>query len=418
MDLHQKSDDYNTSSDVAQQIKLANPSTLDRQNANQGWLWSLGFGGFLVNADNRALAPMLPAIAASLHTSPVHAAWLVSAYSIPYGLFQLIYGPLADRLGKVSTILLSLGLFSLGTIMCGVVDTFSWLMILRILTGMFAAGVIPTALAQIGDRVALHERPRAIAFFMSLAISGEALGIVIGGFVAQFFSYRILFLLLGTGAILLLLGLAKQNRNERRASLPMAQVTQSRYGALIRNPRAWLIYSMVLSEGFFLFGGFTYLAVYGVTVLHLPFFVIGLLTATYSVGAIIGSRTISHVLRHIGMTYMPILGATLMTLGFGLVWAFTDVMALTAGFLILGIGFSYCHTVLQTYSTDLLPEGRATAVSGFAFSLFLGGGLGPMAFGVILNHYGMPVFLGATTFGMALFSAMTLSLIRSTKTVK
>lgn len=203
----------------------------------------------------------------------------------------------------------------------------------------------------------------------------------------------------------------KQRRNEKFVPSSQARAVQSRYMSLVRNRRAWLIYGMVFSEGFFLFGGFTYLGVYGVTVLHLTFFIIGLLTATYSLGAIIGSRTITYVLRRVGITSMPILGASLMTIGFGLVWAFTDVVALTAGFMILGMGFSYCHTILQTYSTDLLPEGRATAVSGFAFSLFLGSGLGPMAFGVILNQYGMVALLGATTLGMALFAMMTVLIV-------
>lgn len=382
------------------------------ETAGGSWLWALGFGGFLVNADNRAIAPMLPAIGANLHTTASHAALLVTAYSIPYGLFQLIYGPLADRMGKVKTILVSLSLFALGTVLCGLVQTFSWLMVLRILTGVFAAGIIPTTLAQIGDRVSLENRPRAIAFFMSLATSGQALGIVIGGLVAQFFSYRILFLLLGLGTVPTLLALVRQRKAEGTRRKVETIALQYRYLSLLRNRRAWLVYGLVFTEGLMFFGGFTFLGEYGVTVLHLSYLAIGLLTATYSIGAFLGSRTITRVLARVGMTRMPVLGAGLMTLGFGLDWKLPDTVALTAAFIMVGFGYSYCHSTLQTYATDLLPGGRATAVSVFAFSLFLGSGLGPMGLGVVLTRYGMTSLLGTVTLGMAVFALLTLSLLR------
>jgi MFS family permease len=60
----------------------------------------LGFAGFVVMADNWVVSPILPAIAASIQVSPVKAGRITSAYMIPFRLFQLIFGPLADRYGK------------------------------------------------------------------------------------------------------------------------------------------------------------------------------------------------------------------------------------------------------------------------------------------------------------------------------
>ncbi|MCZ8511574.1 MFS transporter [Paenibacillus filicis] len=374
-------------------------------------LWALGLGGFLVNADNRAIAPMLPAIAGVFHTTASTAALLVTAYSIPYGLFQLVYGPIADRAGKVRTILFSLALFSLGTLACGIVHAFSWLLVLRIITGMFAAGIIPTTLAKIGDLYSLNERPRAIAFFMSLSTSGQAMGIVIGGLVAQFASYRFLFLLLGVAAIPTLWTLRRQRDEEPaagRETLPLLK----RYLTLVQLKRAWLIYGLVFCEGFVFYAGFTFLGVYGVEELHLSYLVIGLLTATYSLGAFVGSRTITRIIGRLGASRMPLFGAFLMTLGFAAVWAWTNVAALTTGFIVLGLGFSYCHSTLQTYATDLLPKARATAVSIFAFSLFLGSGIGPVAAGSLYDRFGFSGLLGTVTVGMALFGCCCAALLR------
>lgn len=363
---------------------------------------------------------MLPAIAMALHTSTSTAGLLVTAYSIPYGLFQLIYGPIADRIGKVTTILASLCLFAIGTVICGAVHTFASLLILRVITGMFAAGIIPTTLAQIGDMFDLAERPRAIAFFMSFSTTGQAMGIVIGGIVAQYVSYRVLFFILGVAALPTIFTMAKQRASAKAEAVGLepsestavsAQATKamsalslkSRYQTLLHSRRAWLVYSLVLCEGLVFYGGFTFLGVYGVTMLHASYLTIGLLTATYSLGAFLGSRTITAVLNRIGTPRMPIFGAGLMTLGFLAVWGVHSLIGLTLGLILLGFGFSYCHSTLQTYATDLLPNGRATAISLFAFSLFFGSGLGPMLSGQVLDAYGMRAMLLTIAVCMAAF---------------
>ncbi|WEG13531.1 MFS transporter [Pullulanibacillus sp. KACC 23026] len=379
---------------------------------NRQMLLSLGLGGFLVNADNRAIAPMLPAMAVSLHTSMSSVALLVTAYSIPYGVFQLVYGPIAEKIGKVSTIFMALCLFSLGTLLCGVAHVFSWLLVLRVLTGLFAAGIIPTTLAQIGDRFDLSERPGAIALFMSFSTSGQALGIVIGGLVAQFFSYRILFFLLGLACIPALLAIFRERGRETIPVKPNPTPILKRYIELFKHKRSWQIYGLVLCEGLVFYGGFTFLGVYGVSTLHLSYLIIGLLTATYSVGAFIGSKTITKVLSRVGTTKMPMLGSGLMILGFGVIWGWQSVISLTVGFIILGFGFSYCHSTLQTFATDLLPNGRATAVSVFAFSLFLGSGLGPIGVGDIFDAYGSRMMLGAVCLGTIVFCFLCMTLLK------
>ncbi|MCL6637605.1 MAG: MFS transporter [Alicyclobacillus sp.] len=366
--------------------------------------WALGWGGFLVNADSRAIAPMLPAMAAALHVSAGLAGLLVTGYTLPYGVCQLVYGPLADRMGKVRTIAIALALFSLGTLACSGVHTYTSLLILRVATGVFAAGIIPTTVALIGDRFVPAERPRAIAFFMSLCTFGQAMGIVVGGWVAQFYSYRVLFLLLGLAAIPTLLVLLRQGYQTGSAGVPSR--LRDRYRALLNNPRAWRVYGLVFGEGLVFYGGFTFLGVYGVTTLHLSYWWVGLLTALYSVGGFVGSRTITQVLRRLGFRRMPLLGTALMTVGYGVVWGWRSTTALALGLLLLGYGFSYCHSTLQTLATELLPDGRATALSVFAFSLFTGSGVGPMLGGWVLERFGMLALLAAATAAMAVFGGV------------
>src|SRR5262245_23125290 len=61
----------------------------------------LGMAAFMVQADARVIDPLLHVVATDFHTTPPNAAIVISAYALPYGLFQLFYGPLGDRIGKL-----------------------------------------------------------------------------------------------------------------------------------------------------------------------------------------------------------------------------------------------------------------------------------------------------------------------------
>ena len=78
-------------------------------------LFALGAAAFMVNLDSRVVAPLLPAMASELRVSLPQAGWLVSAYLLPYGLLQLAYGPIAERVGKINVCAHAMAAFSLGT---------------------------------------------------------------------------------------------------------------------------------------------------------------------------------------------------------------------------------------------------------------------------------------------------------------
>ena len=117
---------------------------------------------FMVAAEARVIAPLLPALAADLHSTLAAAGLLITFYALPYGLFQLVYGPLSDRFSRERVLAVALGLFALGTLCSGLVPNMAGLLILRVCTGAAAAGVIPVALAYIGDTVPYAERHAAL----------------------------------------------------------------------------------------------------------------------------------------------------------------------------------------------------------------------------------------------------------------
>jgi len=380
-------------------------------------LWALGLAAFLVNADSRAVAPVLPAIADDLQIRESTAGLLISAYAIPYGLFQLVYGPIADHIGKTRTITLALALFSIGTVGCGLVSSYESLFILRVITGIFAAGIIPIALAQIGDSFDFAERPKAISLFMAFSTSGQALGIVIGAFVSEFFTWKWLFLLIGLGGIPTLLFFWWQRGRETGGS-GTAQVVatiplKERYQRILVSKRARFIYLLVFLEGALFFGGFTYLSVYANQSLHLSYLIVGLLAALFSLSALIGSQFITRAIEKVGQKNMPLFGGLIMTGAFAVIWVIAAPWALALGFFLLGIGYSFCHSTLQTFATELLPEARGTCMSLFAFFLFIGTGIGPAILGYVYEYGGAEVMLGITVVCFLLFSLLCRSVFRS-----
>src|SRR4030042_7150813 len=121
----------------------------------------LGLAGVTVMADNWVVSPILPAIADDLGQEVTRAGLLITAYMLPFGLFQLVFGPMADRYGKRQVLSGTMLLFTAATALCAVAFGFNDLTVYRALTGVFAASVMPVSLALIGDMVPLPDRRAA-----------------------------------------------------------------------------------------------------------------------------------------------------------------------------------------------------------------------------------------------------------------
>src|SRR3954462_4027698 len=105
----------------------------------------------MVNLDARVVAPLLPTLANELGTSLSRAGWLISAYMLPYGLCQLMFGPLADRVGKITVCTYAMAAFSAGTACTALWPSFGLIVTLRALTGAAGPGLGPPAPAHLGE---------------------------------------------------------------------------------------------------------------------------------------------------------------------------------------------------------------------------------------------------------------------------
>ena len=74
-------------------------------------------------------------------------------FTAAYGVFQLVYGPVGDRLGKYRVIAWACAVSALTTLACALAPTFPLLVVARFLAGGTAAAMIPLSMAWIGDNV-------------------------------------------------------------------------------------------------------------------------------------------------------------------------------------------------------------------------------------------------------------------------
>jgi predicted MFS family arabinose efflux permease len=357
----------------------------------------LGAISFMVIADMRVVDPLLRIIANDFGTTVGNTAAIISAYTIPYGLFQLVYGPLGDRIGKLKVMTVGISIFAIGTALCAFVPNLPLLILLRFLTGMFAAAVIPLSLAYIGDNFPYAERQTAIGRYLSALMLGQILSSSLGGIFGQFISWREIFLLFGVTSSLAAVVFWQATRHiphQSRTQTGNIFSSLKPYLQLITKPAARLVITAVFIEGFFLFGGFAYIGAFIRDTYQLPHITIGLLLSGFGMGGLLYSISVKWLVQRLGEKGLVMVGGLLAGTCYLSITILPSWILFIPVIILIGLGYNMMHSTLQTQATELSPESRGTAVSLFAFNLFMGQGIGAAVLGRIVDSAGyIPCFI-------------------------
>jgi predicted MFS family arabinose efflux permease len=328
------------------------------------------------------MTPLLPTIAHSLGTSVTAMGLAMMLYMLPYGVCQFFYGPLGDRLGAIRIVRGAAIGFGVGTLLTGQVDEVTGLGAARFITGAFAAAVVPLTFAYIGETVPYVERQGTLGRFAAVTSLAQSLSAGIGGTVAHFVSWRVLYV--GVGC-LALLPAALLFRADTTPPGSVGRGAALNYGIVLRRRAAWILYGIVGFEGLFLWGSFTYLGAVAVARFGLNELEVGLLLACYGVATLAGGLLLPRIRGRLPEPHMAALGGGLKGGAYLLMSASESLPLFATAIVMLGFGYIALHTTLQTRATELAPEARGTAVALFAFFLFLGGALGSAAFGPLVE---------------------------------
>ncbi len=133
----------------------------------------------------------IPSASADLQIAPADVQWIITAYTLTFGGFLLLGGRIADYWGRKRTFLVGLGGFALASLIGGLAPNLELLIAARALQGGFAALLAPASLALIS--VSFHdpkERSKAFGVMGAISGGGAALGLLLGGVLTEYFSWR------------------------------------------------------------------------------------------------------------------------------------------------------------------------------------------------------------------------------------
>ena len=353
----------------------------------------LGVAAFATVATMRVADPLLPQVAAEFDVTTGDAALISSAFTISYAIGQFVYGPLGDRIGKLRLIawMAIVSGFAIGA--AAFADSLASLGWIRFAGGTTTAAIVPLAMAFVGDHVAYEHRQAMLARMLSGTIIGVIAGQVLGGLIGEYFGWRAVFPLLG--AVFLLAGLFLF-RELNRGSLPPPKLTSSisagalirGYADLLRRPWARIVILVVFFEGFFFYGGFTFIGADLHRRFALDYGMVGLILGCFGIGGLIYASSVRHLVRTLGERGLAAIGGTLIATGL-LCLPLFPLPLIPLSQVLLGLGLYMLHNTLQTNATQMAPDARGLAVSTFANALFLGQAAGITASGFLVDRYGI-----------------------------
>src|SRR6202042_327524 len=136
---------------------------------------------FMVGLDNTIVNVGLPEIGKSLHTSVAGLQWTVAGYTIVLASLLMFSGAAADRIGRRTIFQVGLSLFTLGSWLCSLAPSLSWLIAFRVLQGVGGSMLNPAALGIITNTFTTpSDRAKAIGVWDGVSGLSMALGAVIG----------------------------------------------------------------------------------------------------------------------------------------------------------------------------------------------------------------------------------------------
>ncbi|KAF8192455.1 major facilitator superfamily domain-containing protein [Pholiota molesta] len=177
--------------------------------------------------------PAINSIIVDLHTTYDKVSWTLSANALVTGVSPLLWGAITEVYGRKIVYLLSIILFIIGSGVSGDAKTITVLIIMRAVQGMGASAVLTIGAATLADMYDPKERGSVMGVYWAAPLLGPSLGPIIGGILAQAFSWRAIFYFLAIfGAVSLLSFVLFKDTFRRERSLAyqeaLRQATEGR----------------------------------------------------------------------------------------------------------------------------------------------------------------------------------------------
>src|SRR5271163_1081654 len=155
------------------------------------WLVAVAF--FMESLDTTILNTAVPAISEALKVTPLSMKSVLASYTLSLAVFIPISGWMADRFGTRRVFASAIGLFTLGSFLCGISGNINLLVACRILQGCGGAMMVPVGRLTLVRTFAKSELIRAMSFVAIPALVGPMLGPIAGGLIVGYLHWRFIF---------------------------------------------------------------------------------------------------------------------------------------------------------------------------------------------------------------------------------
>ncbi|MBF2021759.1 MAG: MFS transporter [Hydrococcus sp. C42_A2020_068] len=355
---------------------------------------AIALAGFSAFLNLYATQSLLPLFSQVFHASKVEVSLTVSATTIAVGLAAPLVGILADVLGRKDVIGAAIFGLSIPTFLTATAPDLDALIGWRFVQGLFIAVIFSVTIAYISEEWADVGVGSAMSAYITGNIVGGVLGRFLSGVVADRFSWRLAFVILGClnlVCVFVVLVWLPRSRNFVRQKNIIASVRA--FGMHLRNPRLLAAYAVGFNVLFANVSTFTYVSFYlaappfylGTTALGAIFFV-------YLLGAVV-TPIVGKWLDLIG--YHLVLTIAIATAGVGVLITLVPKLWLVIIGLALGSsGIFVCQSAAKSYVGVVAKEGRSSAAGLYVCCFYMGGSLGAILPGFVWSLGGWSACVG------------------------
>ncbi|WP_307836022.1 MDR family MFS transporter [Phycicoccus sonneratiae] len=429
---------------------MSSPSTTRVPRASVGLrsergpvLLSVMLSTGLVAIDATILATAVPAVVRDLGGLSQFP-WLFSVYVLAQAVSVPVYGKVADLFGRKTVMLVGVGLFVLGSLLCGLAWSMGALIAFRAVQGLGAGAIQPIGMTIVGDLYTVAERATVQGYIASVWAVSSLVGPTLGGVFSEALTWRWIFfvnlplgaaaawmlwrrfsetprpaaerpridvagtllLLLGTVALLVALlegGVLWAWSSPTSVALFVAAVVLLAAFVAVERRAAepvlplWVFGHRVvggamlvsLVVGVMLLGLTSYVPLYAQGVLGTGAIVAGFALAAMTMGWPVAASTAGRLYLRLGFRTTLLIGSVLAVAGSGLLLAVgpdSSVWLLAGACLVLGLGFGYVASPSLVAAQSSVPwHQRGVATSASIFARSVGSAVGVAAFGAVAN---------------------------------
>ena len=176
-------------------MSLATPSSASAPSASGKRLlpWLVAIAFFMESLDTTILNTAVPAVSEALHVDALSMKAVLASYTLSLAIFIPISGWMADRFGTRRVFASAIGLFTFGSLLCGVSTNIHLLVGFRLLQGCGGAMMVPVGRLTLIRTFAKSDLIRAMSFVSIPALVGPMLGPIAGGLIVGYLHWRFIF---------------------------------------------------------------------------------------------------------------------------------------------------------------------------------------------------------------------------------